>query len=562
MNGSSRGRILLFLSPLLLLALLLHFLSPNSKTTSSYGGGRSLPGFASRSQFAKTRRNDNFLRSLKKQRTAAALSHGGTGGIGPANFSEPPPFTFCPTFGPQDELGNVYGQNSIMKTRAHVGSSDRIKKVIKRAMAGLPITIGVLGGSVSSCHGIDATMAHPLGNPTGPNCYPGRLFDWLNDVFPHPANELTNGALRRTGTSYFGFCSEMHLPDRVDLVILEFDTEDPNDTTTLATTDLLVRSLLLRPDQPAIIMLGHFAPQIQGQVGFAGPEVWHAAVAQFYDVVHLSVKGLLYEEFLMNNAKVYEAYYIDPILPNSRGHELLADTVIAYLEAEICSVWDAAALETDIALYSGRAPGSLANDDLPSLLSGKGLRKAADAGLDAEDFDISQLGRTTGSRSAFFGIPAFRINDMPHTYPHFREIKPNCASANDLINPLPQSVFAGSGWNPVAPAPGDEEERHYWFTDSPMSLLKIPIKCGAGDIAIYYLKAPASQGVGNVLCWVDDNTEGAVELRGSWDETYPQPTVTQIDQGVSPGPHYVVCELQGRSGIDAANFTIFGVFAT
>jgi hypothetical protein len=61
-------------------------------------------------------------------------------------------------------------------------------------MAGLPITIGILGGSISSCHGLDATAAHPLGNPIGPNCYPHRIFTWLNDVFPHPANELTNGA--------------------------------------------------------------------------------------------------------------------------------------------------------------------------------------------------------------------------------------------------------------------------------------------------------------------------------------------------------------------------------
>lgn len=38
---------------------------------------------------------------------------------------------------------------------------------------------------------------------------------------------LTLNAVRRTGTSYFGFCSAMHLPDRVDLVIAEFDTEDP-----------------------------------------------------------------------------------------------------------------------------------------------------------------------------------------------------------------------------------------------------------------------------------------------------------------------------------------------
>lgn len=128
----------------------------------------------------------------------------------PSNFSEPPPFTFCPTFGDGDELGNLYGPDSILRTRAHLGSSERIRKVIRRAMSGLPISessclehiavltsysaIGILGGSVSSCHGLDATPAHPLGNPVGPNCYPHRIFSWLNDVFPHPANELTNGA--------------------------------------------------------------------------------------------------------------------------------------------------------------------------------------------------------------------------------------------------------------------------------------------------------------------------------------------------------------------------------
>ncbi|GAA5894320.1 SGNH/GDSL hydrolase family protein [Sporobolomyces salmoneus] len=560
-SKSSTRRTLYIIGGVCGLFFILHLLSSPSSTSSSYGRGRSLPGFGSRSGFAQSRRTDALVRNARKQRAAAAISHGGNGGYGPANFSEPPPFTFCPTFGPGDELGSVYGRESILKTRAHVGSSERVRRVIKRAMAGLPITIGVLGGSVSSCHGLDATQAHPLGNPIGPNCYPHRVFSWLNDVFPHPANELTNGALRRTGTSYFGFCSDMHLPDRVDLVIVEFDTEDPHDPTTLSTTDLLVRSLLLRPDQPAVILLGHFSPQIQGERGFAGPEVWHSAVAQFYDVVHLSVKGLLYEEYLLNPQKVRQSYFLDPILANSKGHEILADTLISYLESEICQVWDAAALETDLAVLIGNnQPVSPLNlgDDYPSLLSGKGLRKASDAGVDGEDAD----GKAGRSRSSFLRIPPFRITDKPHELAHFREIKPHCASANDLINPLPSSVFAGSGWNPIAPRPDDEDETHYWYTDMPGSLLKVPIKCGAGDIAVYYLKGPEADGWGTVLCWVDDNVEGAVELKGSWDRDYGQPTVTQIDQGVTKGPHYVVCELQGQPGIDHARFKLFGVFAT
>lgn len=227
----------------------------------------------------------------------------------------------------------------------------------------------------------------------------------------------------------------------------------------------------------------------------------------------------------MNPQKVRQSYFLDPILANSKGHELLADTLIAYLESEICTVWDQAALETDIAYLGGTTPVSPLNlgEDYPSLLSGKGLRKAADAGLDAEDSD-GKSGRAANSRSAYLRLPPFRITDKPHTVSHFREIKPNCASANDLINPLPASVFAGSGWNPVVPHPDDEDETHYWYTDAPGSLLKIPIKCGAGDIAVYYLRGPETQGWGTVLCWVDDNTEGAVELKGSWNREYGQPT--------------------------------------
>jgi hypothetical protein len=51
--------------------------------------------------------------------------------------------------------------------------------------------------------------------------------------------------------------------------------------------ELLVRSILVRPEMPAVIILGHFSPQLQAQNGFAGPELLHTVVAQFYDVPHI-----------------------------------------------------------------------------------------------------------------------------------------------------------------------------------------------------------------------------------------------------------------------------------
>lgn len=91
--------------------------------------------------------------------------------------------------------------------------------------------------------------------------------------------------MRRINSAYFGYCSSHHIPDITDLVIIELDADD--DDASLDSFELLVRSLLLRKEQPAVVILGHFSPQIQEIYGFAGPEHWHNIVAQFYDVPHI-----------------------------------------------------------------------------------------------------------------------------------------------------------------------------------------------------------------------------------------------------------------------------------
>jgi hypothetical protein len=61
--------------------------------------------------------------------------------------TEPNPFAFCPPYNPGDELGAKYGTQVLSKSRLHHGSGDRIQQVLNRALAGLPVTISVLGGS-------------------------------------------------------------------------------------------------------------------------------------------------------------------------------------------------------------------------------------------------------------------------------------------------------------------------------------------------------------------------------------------------------------------------------
>lgn len=61
--------------------------------------------------------------------------------------NDPNPFPFCPNYGPGDELGTKYGAVTLSKSRFHLGSGDRIQRVLNRALAGQPVTISILGGS-------------------------------------------------------------------------------------------------------------------------------------------------------------------------------------------------------------------------------------------------------------------------------------------------------------------------------------------------------------------------------------------------------------------------------
>ena len=60
------------------------------------------------------------------------------------------PFPFCPALGPGDELASKYDPVVLSTTRFHLGSGARIQRVINKALAGLPVTISVIGGSGES----------------------------------------------------------------------------------------------------------------------------------------------------------------------------------------------------------------------------------------------------------------------------------------------------------------------------------------------------------------------------------------------------------------------------
>ncbi|THU85823.1 hypothetical protein K435DRAFT_378757 [Dendrothele bispora CBS 962.96] len=499
------------------------------------------------------------------------------------------PFEFCPVYGPGDAIGAKYGSMKLAQSRLHLGSSGRIQRVISRALAGQPVTISVIGGSVSACHGSGD-------DPISSKCYPSKFFQWWNSVFPHPASELTNGAIRRTTSDYFGFCSMHHIPDVTDLIIVEMDVHDIPDATSTDNFETLIRSLLLRPSNPAVILLNHFAPQIHEAHGFFGPDHWHSSVAQFYDVPYLSTKPLLFNSYL-EDASSLQKYYVDPVLASEEGHELLKDVLVSYVESEICkawNIWTGSSYDgvpgrggSNPNAAAGIAPGGGGAGG--GLFGGMGQRKGVvpeegggEKDVDAEGNRIKvELPENSKTRVPQLHVPPARMNtkvsqlvDRP-----YEEIAPFCVSANDLINPLPPSIFYGSGWNAYHPKTAGggsvgggrvgDTKAHYWYSTLPTSKLRIPINVGAGDISIYYLVEPEKDiGEGSsVSCWVDDNVGGSkVLFNSAADIREAEPTLLDslftIDHYVSRGPHFVECQLNGEEGTGVPPFKIIGIFST
>lgn len=288
---------------------------------------------------------------------------------------------------------------------------------------------------------------------------------------------------------------------------------------------MLIRSIMLRSDHPAVIILGHYSPQTQEVHTHLGPDTVHAAVAQFYDVPHISMKPLMYAPYIVYPDAV-KALYVDAHLSSPAGHTLLAEILQAYFQSQICHTW-AAVTSPDV--HSQHV------EPLAGVAGGVVLRK--DGG------GMAGVGLTGGGSPNrvpnFAGIgymldarPApFNIKTRPHELSDYREPKPFCVSANDLINPLPPSLFTETGWHVQHPSGSHGgghkgvENSHYWYSKIPESRLKVPIKLSAGNVGVYYMKEPWNSEDGNsaVDCWVDDNTGGSVRISNGADVGSPTP---------------------------------------
>lgn len=249
-----------------------------------------------------------------------------------------------------------------------------------------------------------------------------------------------------------------------------------------------------------------------------------------------SIKPILYPSY-MSNPELIKPYFADPVLANAAGHEILTDVLVSYFQTQICAAWSTAGGHSYDTISLMMAPSFNPGAADTHLFGGVGVRKGApeppqpvDDGAKAEKKHAAAVAQAADIPIyPELRIPPVRINTRVKEARPFEEVAPYCVSANDLVNPVPPSLFYGTGWHAAHPESGSSPlltAGYYWYSSMPLSKLRVPIKVGAGDIGIYFLKEPMSEiGEGSEIeCWVDDNFGGAVIIENAGDVQEAVPT--------------------------------------
>jgi len=194
------------------------------------------------------------------------------------------------------------------------GATARLWKVFEKAEAGQPVTVGFIGGSITE------------------GAYPALFGQFWAQQFPKAALTVANAAVGGTGSNYAVTRAGQHLfPFKPDLVIVEFCVNDPHVPETGETYEGLIRQILRQPQAPAVILLTVFGNQ--SHVNY-GPNPWHRVAAKHYELPIVSPRRAVGPEMVLGQINVKD-YLSDSIHPNDAGHDILAASLMYYVQQEL-----------------------------------------------------------------------------------------------------------------------------------------------------------------------------------------------------------------------------------
>lgn len=197
----------------------------------------------------------------------------------------------------------------------------RIRECMRRADEGGELTIAFFGGSITQgC----AASVHG-------KTYSYRMFEWWKRTFPKAEFRYVNAGIGGT-TSHFGVARIV--PDLLmyqpDLAVIDFSVNDGADDFFQETYEGILRRILEWKSKPAVLVLNH----VFYDTG-ENAQQYHNAAADWYHVPHVSMRDTLYRKVEAGEYAMEELTG-DALHPNDRGHELVAEEIIAFFR----KVWE------------------------------------------------------------------------------------------------------------------------------------------------------------------------------------------------------------------------------
>lgn len=197
------------------------------------------------------------------------------------------------------------------------GNWHRLKECMKKARKGVKIITGFLGGSITQ--GSLSSLPEL--------CYAYLVFEWWKKKFPQSEIKFINAGIGGT-TSQFGVArvKEHLLEYNPDFILVEFAVNDENSGFFEETYEGLIRRTYGDACAPAIVLMNN----VRYDDG-SNAEERHVKVARAYALPMVSMKSAIWPDIksgLISGSSISP----DGLHPNDRGHELVAKTIISFLE--------------------------------------------------------------------------------------------------------------------------------------------------------------------------------------------------------------------------------------
>lgn len=197
------------------------------------------------------------------------------------------------------------------------GNMSRLANVIRKAVRGENVTIGVIGGSIT-----DGTGASPASNK-----YAEKFRSWWQSTFKDSKLTFINAGIGATDSIVGVHRADADLLDKnPDLVIIEFSVNDIGIDSELVkrSYESLVRKTLKKNNNPAVICVFTFNQNNQNM------QAEHSLIAEHYDVPAISYRDALWPT---GGQKVYNWSEIagDNVHPNNTGHAIISELLIYYV---------------------------------------------------------------------------------------------------------------------------------------------------------------------------------------------------------------------------------------